>query len=241
MYILAIRSLILYLGVLIAIRLMGKRQIAQLQPFEFVVILIISEMVSVALQSTNIPLINTAIPIIVLVVCQVFISQMDMKSDKFRNLICGSPAVLISQGELQEKTMVDQRLDLNDILEQMRAKGFFDIEDIEYAILETNGQISFMPKSKARPLQPSDMELELPEERPAITLIADGKINYNHLQWASVDINQLMQAIKKAGFPNEKDILIASIDFKNNLFVQCKEKKQDNTQNGQKKTATVKI
>lgn len=238
MYILAIRSLILYVGVLIAIRLMGKRQIAQLQPFEFVVILIISEMVSVALQSTNIPLINTVIPIIVLVICQVFIAQMDLKSDKFRNLICGSPAILISNGELQEKTMVSQRLDINDILEQMRAKGFFDIEDIAYAILETNGQISFMPKSSIRPLQPSDMELNLPAERPAITLIMDGKINYNHLQWAKVDINQLMQAIKKAGFPNEKDIFIASIDYQKNLFVQCKQGKEHQ---GQKKTATVKL
>lgn len=238
MYILAIRSLILYIGVLIAIRLMGKRQIAQLQPFEFVVILIISEMVSVALQSTNIPLINTVIPIIVLVICQVFIAQMDLKSDKFRNLICGSPAILISDGVLQEKTMVSQRLDINDILEQMRAKGFFDIEDIAYAILETNGQISFMPKSSVRPVQPSDMELDIPAERPAITLIADGKINYNHLQWANVDINQLMQAIKKAGFPNEKDVFIASLDYKKNLFVQCKQGKEHQ---GQKKTTTVKL
>ena len=238
MYILAIRSLILYIGVLIAIRLMGKRQIAQLQPFEFVVILIISEMVSVALQSTNIPLINTVIPIIVLVVCQVFIAQMDLKSDKFRNLICGSPAILISDGVLQEKTMVSQRLDINDILEQMRAKGFFDIEDIAYAILETNGQISFMPRSAVRPMQPSDMELEVAKERPAITLIADGKINYNHLQWADVDINQLMQGIKKAGFPNEKDIFIGSLDYQRNLFVQCKQGKE---KSGQKKTATVKL
>ena len=238
MYILAIRSLILYIGVLIAIRLMGKRQIAQLQPFEFVVILIISEMVSVALQSTNIPLINTVIPIIVLVICQLFISQMDLKSDKFRNLICGSPATLISNGELQEKTMVSQRIDINDLLEQMRAKGFFDIEDIAYAILETNGQISFMPRSAIRPLQPSDMKLEIPAERPAITLIMDGKINYKHLQWEKVDVNQLMQAIKKAGFPNEKDIFIASIDYQNNLFVQCKQGKE---KTGQKKTATVRL
>ena len=238
MYILAIRSLILYIFILIAIRLMGKRQIAQLQPFEFVVILVISEMVSVALQSTNIPLINTVIPIIVLVICQVFIAQMDLKSDKFRNLICGSPAVLISNGELQEKTMVSQRLDINDILEQMRAKGFFDIEDIAYAILETNGQISFMPRSAIRPVQPCDMELDVPAEHPAITLIMDGKINYNHLQWAKVDVNQLMQAIKKAGFPNEKDIFIASLDYQNNLFVQCKQGKEVQ---GQKKTATVKL
>ncbi|MCI8336396.1 MAG: DUF421 domain-containing protein [Peptococcaceae bacterium] len=238
MYILAIRSLILYIGVLIAIRLMGKRQIAQLQPFEFVVILIISEMVSVALQSTNIPLINTVIPIIVLVVCQVFIAQMDLKSDKFRNLICGSPAILISDGVLQEKTMVSQRLDINDILEQMRAKGFFDIEDIAYAILETNGQISFLPRSAVRPVQPSDMQLDVPKERPAITLIADGKINYNHLQWANVDVNQLMQAIKKAGFPHEKDVFLASLDYQRNLFVQCKHGKE---QQGQKKTATVKL
>lgn len=238
MYILAIRSLILYTVVLVAIRLMGKRQIAQLQPFEFVVVLIISEMVSVALQSSNIPLINTVIPIMVLVICQLFIAQMDLKSDTFRNLICGSPAILINQGELQEKTMYQQRIDINDLLEQMRAKGFFDIEDIAYAILETNGQISFMPRSTMRPIQPSDISLAVREERPAITLILDGKINYNHLHWAKVDINQLMNGIKKAGFSGEQDIFLASADYQNNLFVQCKEGKQ---RPGQKKTAIVKL
>ena len=238
MYILAIRTLILYFAVLIAIRLMGKRQIAQLQPFEFVIVLIISEMVSVALQSTNIPLINTLIPIIIMVLCQLFTSQMNLKSEKFRNMVCGSPVLLISKGELQEKNMVSQRLDLSDILEQMRSKGYFDIDDIAYAILETNGQISFMPKSTIRPLQPNDVKLDLPEERPAITLILDGKINYNHLQWASVDVNQLTSAIKKAGFQNEKDILIASIDYKNNLFIQCKQGKHNNTH---KQTAMVKL
>lgn len=238
MYILAIRSLILYIVILIAVRIMGKREIAQLQPFEFVVVLIISEMVSVALQSTNIPLVNTVIPIVVLVISQVFISQMNLKSEKFRNFICGSPAVLISKGELQEKTMATQRLNLNDILEQMRSNGYFDIDDIEYAILETNGEISFMPKSAVRPLQPNDMQIKTEEEKPAITLIQDGKINYNHLQWASIDVNQLTHAIQRAGFQSEKDILIASIDYKNNLFVQGKQGKQNNKQ---KKTAMVKI
>jgi uncharacterized membrane protein YcaP (DUF421 family) len=138
MILLIIRTAILYFIVVIAMRAMGKRQVGQLQPFELVVILIISEMAAISMQSTGIPITSSIMPIITIVILQVFLSLLNLKSEKARAIICGKPTILIENGRIVEEELRRTRVNINDLLEQMRSKGCFNIADVEYGILETN-------------------------------------------------------------------------------------------------------
>jgi uncharacterized membrane protein YcaP (DUF421 family) len=145
-----VRTIILYLIIVLVLRLMGKRQIGQLQPFELVIILMISELAAIPSQDTGIPLIAGLLPVLVLLLLGVTISQISLKSEKARAVICGTPTVLIDKGYILEDQLRKLRYNLSDLLEQLRVKNVPDIADVEYAILETNGQLSVIPKSMKR-------------------------------------------------------------------------------------------
>ena len=136
------RTLILYVLVVIVMRIMGKRQIGQLQPFELVIAIMISELASVPMQNTGIPLINGIIPILTLLVAQITMSFISLKSTKARGVICGKPSILIENGRINEKELRKEMYTINDLLEQLRIKNFQNIADVEFAILETNGQLA---------------------------------------------------------------------------------------------------
>ena len=173
MAILLIRAVVLYLILLLAMKVMGKRQLGQLQPFELVVILVISEMASMAMQSPTTTLFSSLVPIATVTVLQILISILNLKSEKIRALFCGRPVFLIRKGILQEKAMAKLHLNLNDIEEMSRAQGYFDLSGIENAIMETNGQLSIMPKTSKRPLQLGDIEDDPPKEQMGVLLILE--------------------------------------------------------------------
>jgi uncharacterized membrane protein YcaP (DUF421 family) len=224
MLLLVIRTTLLYIITMLSMKAMGKRQIGQLQPFEFVIILIISEMATLSLETNGMPLVNSIIPIVTLTILQITIALINLKSQKFRTVVCGKPTVIVKNGEILEDQMRQLRLNTNDLLEQMRAKGFFDVAEVEFAIMETNGQLSIMPRADKRPINPGDLNLVVENEKPAVSLILDGKIHHKHLLEQKKDLVWLMKKLRQYNIEKPEDVFFFSIDGSGNIFCQLKSK-----------------
>lgn len=223
MLIALVRTLILYSFVVIFMRIMGKRQIGQLQPFELVVTLMLSELAAIPMENSGIPLINGITPILTLVVAQIVLSFVSLRSDRARAIICGTPSVLIENGKIVEPELQRLRYNLSDLLEQLRAKNVPNISDVEFAILETSGQLSVIPKSHKRPMIPDDMNIPTRYEGIPYTVIMDGHIIHKNLIKLNLDIAWLFQELKKQGIQNPENVLFASVDTHGELYLQKKE------------------
>ncbi len=226
MLVIFIRTLILYLIVIIAMRIMGKRQIGQLQPFELAVAIMISELASVPMQNTGIPLLSGIIPILTLLAAQILISFISLKSSKARDIICGRPSLIISSGKINEQVFRNELYTLTDLLEQLRSKDVYNIADVEYAILETNGQLSVVPKASKRKVTAEDLNLSVKYEAPAIDLIIDGDLISKNLERANLDKKTLEVELNKIGIKSIKNVFFASMDSEGKLF--CQEKEYNN-------------
>ncbi len=212
------RALILYIIVVISMRIMGKRQIGQIQPFELAIAIMISDLAAVPMQNTGIPLVNGIIPILTLLIAQMLMSLLSVKSIWARALICGKPTILIEKGKIKEEELRRELYTLNDLLEQLRINNFSNIADVEYAILETNGQLSVIPKSQKRPLNPQDMGIKTDYEGLTIDVIVDGHIMSKNLKIAGKDQQWLLKELHKKHYKNPVDILYACIDSSGKLF-----------------------
>ena len=143
-----LRTVILYLLVVIGLRIMGKRQIGEMQPSELVVAIMISDLASIPMQDIGIPLLSGVIPIFTLIIMEIALSQISLKSRKFRRILTGKPSVIIHNGKMLREEMEKIRFNTDDLKEQLRIQGYVKIDDIQFAILETNGQLSIIPKPK---------------------------------------------------------------------------------------------
>ena len=224
MLILTVRAAILYLLVVIIIRIMGKHQIGQLQPYELVVTILISELAAVPMQDTDIPLINGIIPILTLLFIQITLSFLSLKSEAARRIICGGPSVLIENGRIVEQELSRLRYNLNDLLEQLRLKDFPNISDVEYAILETSGKLSVIPKSQKRPVNPEDLQIDTPYEGLPITLVIDGILKKDNLAKVNLTEPWLVNELHKFGLTSWKQVFLATLDTSGRLFIQPKSK-----------------
>jgi len=220
MLVVFVRTIILYLLVVIVMRLMGKRQVGQLQPFELVVAIMLSELAAVPMQNQGIPLINGIIPIVTLLFLQILLSFLNIKSETARAIICGKPNIVIQNGIIKESELTNLQYSVNDLLEQLRSKNCPNVSDVEFAILETNGQLSVIPKSQKRPLTPSDLNINTLYEGVPISLILDGKINYQNLEKANLTYDWLMEQLSKNNISNLKDVFFCSLDTNGNITIQ---------------------
>lgn len=177
MFIVLIRTIILYLLVILSMRLMGKKQVGELEPFELAITIMISELASLPMQDSRIPLLHGIVPILTLLILQNLFSLIQLKSEKIRSLINGEPSILIEKGKIDFQELKNQRFNINDLMEELRLQGYYDLENIEYAILETSGQLSIIPKTEESPVTKKDLSLQFTQERLPVTLILDGKIN----------------------------------------------------------------
>ncbi|MBS3969835.1 MAG: DUF421 domain-containing protein [Clostridia bacterium] len=222
MLIIFARTIILFLLVMIVIRVMGKRQIGELQPFELVLAIMIAELATVPMEDKEIPLINGIIPILTLLLLQVLITFISLKSDRLRGVISGTPSVLIENGKIIESELSKLRYNLTDLLEQMRLKNFPNIADVEYAILETSGELSIIPKSQKRPVTPEDLKIPTSYEGLSLPLIMDGHVKLNNLQKLNLDTKWLNAELNKFGINSTTEVLLASLDTKGELYIQKK-------------------
>lgn len=223
MIIVVLRTLILYALVIIALRLMGKREIGQLQPFELVVIIMISELAAIPSENVGIPLLSGIIPILVLLLTSVTLAWISLKSERARAIICGTPSILIERGKILEEELKKNRYSLTDLLEELRIKNVPNIADVEFAVLETNGQVSVFPKSQNRPTIPKDFMLKTQFEGLPLTLIMDGILNQKNLQQGNKDLIWLTNELKKQNINRVEDVFLASLDTSDTLYVQAKE------------------
>ncbi len=225
MLIIFIRSILLYIIVLVVMRLMGKREIGQLQPFELAISIMIADLASTPMADTGIPITNGIIPILALLVMHLVISILNIKSIKAREILCGKPSILIYRGKIDEKNLKKERFTVNELEERLRGNNIVNIGDVEYAILETSGQITVIQKPNKRNTIPEDFGIEPEYEGIAYDLVVDGKVMYENLKVLNKDYNWLKKQVGKFGILPEQ-ALIVTIDGKGNFFCQEKIEKK---------------
>ena len=218
----AVRTLLLFALTTIVIRAMGKRQLAQLQPFEVVITLMIAELAALPVDGSGVSLFSGVVAILTLLFAHALISVISLKSQRFRAFICGKPTVLVRHGQLQQAELRRLCFDLNDLLEGMRAQGILDIAEVETAILETNGALNVFPKSDKRP--PNCEEVGLPPiyEGIPLVLVLDGTVQREALSLARVSRQWLTDRLHTLQIASPTSVLLASLDTQGRLFVQEK-------------------
>ena len=216
-----VRSIILYVLVLLVMRLMGKREIGQLQPFELAISIMIADLASIPMTDIGIPIFNGIIPILGLLIMHLMISLGNLKSIKFRQAICGKPSILIFRGKIDEEVLIKERYTINELQERLRGKDVFNIGDVEYAILETSGEINVILKPEKRNPTLEDMNISAKYEGIAYDLVIDGVIQYDNLKKIKKDYTWLQKEVGKFGFEPE-DALVVTIDGNDNIYCQQK-------------------
>ena len=220
------RAIVLYILVLIVMRLMGKREIGQLQPFELAISIMIADLAAVPMAETGVPLTNGIMPILGLLVMHLVISMINMKSSKAREIICGKPSILIYRGKVDQKMLKKERFTINELEERLRDNSIFNIGDVEYAILETSGQVTVIPKPNKRATTPEDFYIEPKYEGIPYDLVVDGKVMYENLQKIGKNYVWLKKQTEKFGIKPE-EALIITIDGEGKFFCQPLEKEDD--------------
>ena len=180
---LLIRTFIIYIAVIAVMRLMGKRQIGQLQPFEMVITIIIADLAAMPMQDEKIPLLRGIIPLVVLLFAQVVFSYIIFRNKRFRNWLNGTPSVIIAHGKINHTTLQHCMINFSDIVEAMHGQGISDLGDIDFAVLETNGSISFFQKPEFQGVQKSDINAEVSSDRFSYPLVMNGKFLPNYIQF----------------------------------------------------------
>lgn len=210
--------------VMLSVKSMGKRQIGQLQPFELTVTIMVSGLATLPMENPGIPIANGIIAILTILVAQVFVSLLSLKSYKARSLISGNPTILIQNGIINEDNLRKEMYTINDLIEQLRINNVPNIADVEFAILETNGQLSIIPKSQKRALNPEDLNVSTKYEGIPYELVVDGIIMEDNLRSINLSKKWLDSELKKFGVSNLKNLLFASIDSDGKLYYQEKTK-----------------
>ena len=177
-----VRTIILYLLIIVGIRLMGKRQVGELEPSELVMSLIIADLAAVPMQDYGIPLLTGVVPILALLSLTMMLSVLTMRSVKFRALLCGRPSVIIRKGVLDIGEMRRNRLTVDELLEDLRCKGYADPSQIWYAVLETNGQLSILPKNAVKPPVNQQLGYTVPDSDLPVVVISDGQVSESGLR-----------------------------------------------------------
>ena len=211
MFVTLIRTVILYVFAIASLRIMGKRQIGELQPSDLVVTLLISQIISIPIQDTDIPLVNTIIPILLLIGFEVLTSVFNMKSIKFRSFMHGHPVVIINDGVLNQKVLKELRFTLDDLLESLRQKDIFDISQVQYAIVETNGQLSVLLKADYDTVTREDMKLSSAPQGYQCPVIIDGKIVEKDFEICNTNNKKIEKIVKKEKL-QIKEILLMTVD-----------------------------
>ena len=225
MLIIFFRAIILYIFVLIVMRLMGKREIGQLQPFEFAISIMIADLATIPMADIGIPISNGLIPILGLLVMHLLISVLNMKSIKGREIICGRPTILIYRGKIDEKALKKERFTINELEERLRGNNIINLGDVEYAILETSGQVTVIQKPEKRGTTPEDFNIVPDYEGIPYDLIIDGKIMEQNLKAIGKNIEWLKKQVAKFNMKPE-EALVVTLDGKGQIFCQRKDKEE---------------
>ncbi len=193
--------------IIFALRFTGKRQIGELQPSELVITIMISNIAAIPIEDTGIPMLACILPILMLISFEVIVSLLGSKSAKFRHLMAGSAKVIIHGGKIDKKQLDELRLSPGDLMEEMRLSDIFDIKEVDFAVMETNGKISFYKKAAHQTATADTFNISVRDCGPSLAVVSSGSIIYNALRYIDIDTEWLEDTIKSNGY-QAKDILL---------------------------------
>jgi len=209
--------------IIISMRLMGKRQMGELELNELVVAVMISELATIPITDEHKSLLDGVIPIVTLLVCEIVIAFIAMKNVKFRSLISGDPSIIVKNGEIVQKEMRKNRFTLDELFESLRAHDVSDISTIKYAILETDGTLNTMLYSEYSPVTNKSMGIEAKDCGLPMLVINDGRILEGNLKLQGLDNNWLAKELKKRKVESPKDVFMLSVDDCGNIYFAQKQ------------------
>lgn len=210
MTIILIRTWILYAVVIFSVRLMGKRQLGELQPSELVITILVSNIATLSLEDTEIPLLHGILPILLLVCFEVLVSWLTLKSVRMRRLVSGSPQVIIRGGVIDQQKLHELRFSLDDLMTSLRTAGIFSASEVQYAVVETNGTVSVMQKPAYQPAEKGDVGAASPAADPPQMLVADGQLREEALQALGRDKAWLESLLHGAGIRLQEVFLLTA-------------------------------
>ncbi len=222
MLILIFRAFFLYLLVILVMRIMGKREIGQLQPYELAITLIISELVTLPMEDTSVPLISGIIPVFTITITQVALSYFTTKSQWLQDFISGKYTIVIENGKMIQKNMLKQKYNITELLEQLRINGVVKVDDVQYAILETSGQLSVILKASKQPVTAEQMLVMTEYEGLPINIILDGKVVKENLESANITVYDIEKRLESEEL-SIKDVFYANVNEKGEFYIQKKE------------------
>ena len=220
MFIVFLRVSIIYITVLIFLRLMGKRQIGEMQPYEVVITLIIADLATLPMSETNIPLLNGILPLAILVLVHYAITIIVRKSVKMRQLMSGKPVVIITPNGIDYDALKNLNMNIDDILEMIRQQGYYSFDQVLYAIIETNGKISIVPTNNNSPVTCEDLNIQKPMVKLPHILVSNGKIVEEHFKKFNFTIEKFNKILKHLDIKSTKDLIIFSIDENGKVYYQ---------------------
>ncbi len=205
-----LRTILIYIVVVFGLRLMGKRQLGELQPSELVVTILVSDIATLPIQDPGFSLLGGAVPILTLVCFEVLLSAATLKSRKLRRLVSGTPRVVIQDGVIDQKEMKNLRYSVDDLMELLRGGGFFDLQEVGYAIVETTGKLNICPKAACKPVTPQDMKLNASNDQGEfpILIISDGKILEKGISFCGITREWVIEQAREHGFLPEQLFLM---------------------------------
>lgn len=221
-----VRTILLYVLVITAMRIMGKKQVGDLDPIEFVIILLFSELASIPMQDIDLPLVHSLVPIATLISLELIISALSLKSRKLRLLLDGKPVIIVRHGKMDISIMRSLRYSIDEVLELLRQEGYADIRDVEFAIMENSGRISIIPSVSGKIPSVKDLRLDLPPGAMPFPVIVDGKIAPENLSAAGINETDLHNLLKEKGIHSVEEIFYAAYDSCGDFYFQKKEAKK---------------
>ena len=218
-----VRTVILYLIIVIGIRLMGKRQIGQLEPSEFVLSLLIADLAAVPMQDFGIPIIMGIIPIITLLCLSTILSVLTVRSIRIRALLCSRPSIVVQDGKILSREMVKNRFTVDELMEELRVAGVTDLDAVKYAVLETTGRISVIPRKEEQPPTAATLGVSVEENGLPVIVISDGRILTENMKVRSLTEDWLRQQLKSRKIEDISQVFLMTVDEAGKVYLSVKE------------------
>ncbi len=223
MAIVLVRTLVIYFALLITMRLLGKRQLGEMELSEFVLAALIADLAAHPLQDIGIPLINGLVPILTLFCCEVLISGATLKSVRLRSLFFGRPSVLILRGKVIQRELNKNRFSLDELMQELRNQGVLDISKIEYGILETDGRLNVILYASESPVTPAMLNIETSRDAYPAIIINDGHVMETNLRHLGRDMNWLTKQLNERGVHSPSDVFLMTLNKSGQIYYAAKE------------------
>ena len=219
------RTAIVYILISVLLRCMGKRQVGELELSDLVATLLLSEVASLPIADTNVPLLYAIVPLLLVLSFEIILTYLKTKSSSLKKILEGKPSFLICRGKLDQGELERMRISIEEFIGECRLQGYTDLSDIDYAILEQDGQLSIFPRAKRQPLCPEDIGVKTKDKGLSHPVILDGRVQDNHLSMLGLDRRWLEKECTRRG-REIKDVFLMTVDDSGGILFYGKDKKK---------------